>query len=104
MRQIRKGGPSRPPSLRKNINMDIFVYFFKLYSLWFSNFQVSFKQFVKYNALVINMDIFVYFFKLYSLWFSNFQVSFKQFVKYNALVMTISHIIIFLNNLLNIML
>jgi hypothetical protein len=70
MRQIRKGGPSRPPSLRKNINMDIFVYFFKLYSLWFSNFQVSFKQFVKYNALV----------------------------------MTISHIIIFLNNLLNIML
>ena len=70
MRQIRKGGPSRPPSLRKNINMDIFVYFFKLYSLWFSNFQVSFKQFVKYNALV----------------------------------MTISHIIILLNNLLNIML
>jgi hypothetical protein len=57
MRQIRKGGPSRPPSLRKNINMDIFVYFFKLYSLWFSNFQVSFKQFVKYNALVINIHM-----------------------------------------------
>jgi hypothetical protein len=80
MRQIRKGGPSRPPSLRKNINMDIFVYFFKLYSLWFSNFQVSFKQFVKYKSLVMTI--------------SHIIIFFKQFVKYNALVMTISHIII----------